>query len=122
MTHAQRRRFLLAGGLGAGATLAGLLVAMLAHAGALRAASTSPAAERERAAVVRLVGAPDLAISSSSRWLRHPSLSEPGAAFADGPAVFDPDPAGAALGAPRALYRGTERGGLVARRQGASAR
>jgi hypothetical protein len=122
MSHAQRRRLLLVGGLGAGTTLAALLIAMLAHAGALRTASTSLTAERERAAVVRLVGAPDLAISSSSRWLRHPSLSEPAAPFADAPASLDTDPAGAVLAAPRALYRGTERGGLEVRPEGARAR
>jgi hypothetical protein len=51
-------------------------------------------------AVVRLLGMADLALSSSSRWLRHPSVSEPGAAFADGPAMLDVDPAGAAIGPP----------------------
>ena len=54
-----------------------------------------------REATTRVVGTADLALSSSSRWLRHPSQAEPGAAFADAPASFDPDPAGAAIGPPR---------------------
>jgi hypothetical protein len=62
-------------------------------------------AQAERAshvqAVVGLLGTADLALSSASRWLRHPSVSEPGAAFADAPAVLDADPAGAAIGPPR---------------------
>ena len=48
-----------------------------------------------RLALAEVIGSPDLALSSSSRWLRHPSLSEPSAAFADGPATFDTDPGGA---------------------------
>ena len=39
----------------------------------------------------------DLALSGGARWLRAPSLEEPGAAFADGPALPDPDPAGGAM-------------------------
>ncbi len=42
----------------------------------------------------------DLALSGGARWLRAPSLEEPGAAFADGPALPDPDPAGAAMAPP----------------------
>jgi hypothetical protein len=53
--------------------------------------------------VVRLLGVADLALSSSSRWLRHPSITEPGAPFADGPAILDNDPAGAVIGPPYAL-------------------
>lgn len=54
-------------------------------------------------AVVRTLGTPDLVLSSSSRWLRHPSQTEPGAPFADSPAALDPDPGGAVIGPPRAL-------------------
>ena len=50
--------------------------------------------------MVRLLGTADLALSSASRWLRHPSLTEPGAPFADGPAILDADPAGAVIGPP----------------------
>ena len=42
----------------------------------------------------------DLALSGGARWLRAVSLEEPGAAFADGPASPDPDPAGAAMAPP----------------------
>ena len=56
-------------------------------------------------AVARRLPASDLALSGGARWLRSPSLEEPGAAFADGPASPDPDPAGGAMappfGAPR---------------------
>ncbi len=121
MTHTLQRRLLAAGALGGGGTLCALVLAMLAHAHALRAATNAPRAERERAALVRLLGTPDLAVSSSSRWLRHPSLSEPGAAFTDGPAVLDTDPAGAAIPLPRALYRGTERTRFEVRRGGRGA-
>jgi hypothetical protein len=42
----------------------------------------------------------DLALSGGARWLRNVSLEEPGAAFADGPASPDPDPAGGAMAPP----------------------
>lgn len=42
----------------------------------------------------------DLALAGGARWLRSPSLEEPGAAFADGPALPDPDPAGGAIAPP----------------------
>ena len=42
----------------------------------------------------------DLALSGGARWLRSPSLEEPNAAFADGPALPDPDPAGGAMAPP----------------------
>jgi|GEM_PF-757966 len=54
--------------------------------------------------VARLLGTADLALSTTSRWLRHPSQGEPGAPFADGPAVLDNDPAGALLGTPREAF------------------
>ena len=46
----------------------------------------------------------DLALSGGSRWLRAISLEEPGAAFADGPAFPDPDPAGAAMAPPTTVW------------------
>jgi hypothetical protein len=52
------------------------------------------------AAVARRLPTSDLALSGGARWLRSPSLEEPGAAFADGPASPDPDPAGGALAPP----------------------
>lgn len=42
----------------------------------------------------------DLALSGGARWLRAPSLEEPNAAFQDGPAIPDPDPAGGAMAPP----------------------
>lgn len=62
--------------------------------------------EPEIQSIVRLLGTADMALSSASRWLRHPSLSEPGAAFADAPAILDTDPAGAMIAPPRALLAG----------------
>jgi hypothetical protein len=46
----------------------------------------------------------DLALSGGARWIRAPSLEEPGAAFADGPAAPDPDPAGGAMAPPAAAW------------------
>ncbi len=50
----------------------------------------------------------DLALSGGSRWLRALSLEEPQAAFADGPATPDPDPAGAAVAPPLEVWLRTE--------------
>ena len=83
----------------AGLLLAGA-VAMLVDAQVRRTAQQ--ARQPKVQSVVRLLGVADLALSSSSRWLRHPSISEPGAPFADGPAILDNDPAGAAISPPRA--------------------
>lgn len=47
----------------------------------------------------------DLALSGGARWLRAPSMEEPNAAFADGPALPDPDPAGGAMSPPSAAWR-----------------
>jgi hypothetical protein len=51
-------------------------------------------------ALARRLPTSDLALSGGARWLRAPSLEEPGAAFADGPALPDPDPAGGAMAPP----------------------
>jgi hypothetical protein len=45
-----------------------------------------------------------LSLSGGARWLRAPGLEEPGAAFADGIGVPDPDPAGGAMAPPRAAW------------------
>jgi hypothetical protein len=50
----------------------------------------------------------DLALSGGARWLRAPSLEEPGAAFADGPALPDPDPAGGAMAPPVDVWSAIE--------------
>ena len=58
---------------------------------------------RAIAAFVRRTGSADLALSSTSRWLRHPSLAEPGAACQDGPPCIDTEPAGMAFDEAREL-------------------
>jgi hypothetical protein len=86
------------------ATLASLagLAAIPVHARAMRARRDAEAnAIRE---VAPRLPSGDLALSGGARWLRFPSLEEPGAAFADGPAVPDPDPAGGMMAPPRELY------------------
>ncbi len=55
-------------------------------------------------AVARRHPTSDLALSGGARWLRFPSLEEPGAAFQDGPALPDPDPAGGAMAPPRGAW------------------
>jgi hypothetical protein len=55
-------------------------------------------------AVARRLPAPDLALSGGARWLRSPSLEEPGAAFAEGPAMPDEDPAGGVMAPPSAVW------------------
>jgi hypothetical protein len=59
-------------------------------------------------ALARRLPTSDLALSGGARWLRAPSLEEPGAAFADGPALPDPDPAGGAMAPPVEVWRETE--------------
>ncbi|MBX3210666.1 MAG: hypothetical protein KF850_01390 [Labilithrix sp.] len=67
-------------------------------------ASARRSARRAEEPALALVAArlpsSDLALSGGARWLRAASLEEPGAAFADGPAVPDPDPAGGAMAPP----------------------
>jgi hypothetical protein len=78
------------------------LVAVPVHAQHVRRARVADAHAVSELAP-RLPGG-DLALSGGARWLRFPSLEEPNAAFADGPAVPDPDPAGGAMAPPRELY------------------
>jgi hypothetical protein len=79
------------------------VVGIAADASARRArkAREQPAIE----AIARRLPSNDLALSGGARWLRTPSLEEPGAAFADGPALPDPDPAGGIMAPPRAMWR-----------------
>jgi hypothetical protein len=60
-------------------------------------------------AVGRRLASADLALSGGARWLRSPSMEEPGAAFTEGPAVPDADPAGGVMAPPRALWAGEQR-------------
>lgn len=79
-----------------------LVVAMGFHARAARAARDldQPIVD----AVARRLPSSDLALSGGARWLRAPSMEEPGAAFQDGPALPDPDPAGGIMAPPRAAW------------------
>jgi hypothetical protein len=63
------------------------------------------AAEQESIdAVASRLPAPHLALSGGARWLRAPMLEEPGAAFAESPAMPDADPAGGTMSPPRAMW------------------
>lgn len=55
-------------------------------------------------AFVARTGSSELALSTTSRWLRHPSSAEPGAACQDQPPCLDVDPAGLAIAPPRASF------------------
>lgn len=76
-----------------------LVIALIAVDARMRRAEQSTQAPAI-AAVSKRLPAGDLALSGGARWLRSPSLEEPGAAFADGPASPDPDPAGGAMAPP----------------------
>ncbi|HVH43546.1 MAG TPA: hypothetical protein VM925_14425 [Labilithrix sp.] len=75
-----------------------VIVVLSLDARARRAASR--AHEPALATVALRLPTSDLALSGGARWLRAPSVEEPGAAFADGPALPDPDPAGGAMAPP----------------------
>jgi hypothetical protein len=82
-----------------------LLVSPAVVVALIAADASSRRAERRAVApaistVARRLPTSDLALSGGARWLRSPSLEEPGAAFADGPASPDPDPAGGAMAPP----------------------
>jgi hypothetical protein len=79
-----------------------VLAAIVLHAGARgrRRQAEQPAI----AAVSRLMPAADLSLAAAARHLRFASVEEPGAAFADGPASLDTDPAGGALAPPIEMY------------------
>lgn len=51
-------------------------------------------------AVLARLPSSDLALSGGARWLRNLSTEEPWAAFSDGPAFPDPDPAGGVVAPP----------------------
>ena len=73
-----------------------VLIGLDARSRRAKRASDAPAIA---AAAARLPSG-DLALSGGARWLRSPSLEEPNAAFADGVAIPDPDPAGGAMAPP----------------------
>ncbi len=88
----------------------GLVVALLSSDARLRRGR----ARRDNQAIealARRLPTADLALSGGARWLRAPSLEEPGAAFSEGPAAADPDPAGGAMGPPLDLWNAELRRG-----------
>ena len=80
--------------------LLGATAAAGVHAGMRQSAERRGRAERR--ALVEALGFADLALSSSVRWIRHPSQVETGAARSDLPGALDVDPAGALIGPPEA--------------------
>jgi hypothetical protein len=103
----------LAGAAGRRLALALLLVLPLSIAGiALDAAGRRRARERDQPAIDAVaprLPSSDLALSGGARWLRFPTLEEPGAAFQDGPALPDPEPAGGAMSPPRDVWAKEQR-------------
>lgn len=87
--------------LGVGVSLFALAITAVALDAHQRSAAQSDEALR---AFVHRTGSADLALSSTSRWLRHPSLAEPGAACQDGPPCIDTEPAGMAFDEARELH------------------
>ena len=55
--------------------------------------------------IVRVTGLSELALSTSSTWLRHPVLAPPSAGAMDAPLGLDVDPAGAVI--PRRAHERT---------------
>lgn len=99
MTRA-RKTALVAAALFAVLPLAVTAIAVDASGRRARRLREQPAID----AVAQRLPSSDLALSGGARWLRAPSLEEPGAAFADGPALPDPDPAGGVMAPPRAVW------------------
>lgn len=92
-----------------GLVVVGVLAVLIL--GSVAASAHASARRRERSAalpvivaVARALPGPDLAMAGGSRHLRHLSREEPGAAFADGPASLDADPAGGAVAPPAAVW------------------
>lgn len=98
MTYSRAKRIALALVVSPALVVSGL--AYDAHARRVAKETEAPAID----ALARRLPTSDLALSGGARWLRAVSLEEPGAAFADGPASPDPDPAGAAMAPPVELW------------------
>jgi hypothetical protein len=94
---ARARRVLVAFG-----ALAALLVAVVVDGNARRGARGKELGAVR--AVAPLLPSNDLALAGGARWVRVPSMEEPGAAFSDGPALPDPDPAGGVMAPPRRVW------------------
>lgn len=80
------------------AAVAGLTVA------AKRARARALEGTAARLAVVARMPSADFSFAGGSRHVRFVSIEEPQAAFADGPGLPDPEPAGGLVGVPRAAY------------------
>jgi len=101
MNYARTKRIAIA--LVVSPTLVVTVLAYDAHARRVARAAEAPSID----ALAKRLPTSDLALSGGARWLRAVSLEEPGAAFADGPASPDPDPAGAAMAPPVELWSAT---------------
>jgi len=87
------------------AVLAGVVVAVLGIGADARARRHARAREQGIIdSVAKRLPSSDLALASGARWHRFPSHEEPGAAFADGPAFSDMDPAGGMMAPPREVW------------------
>ena len=85
--------------LGVGASIALTLLSAIAIDARARAASGGRVREHT-ASIARVTGLSELALSTSSVWLRHPALAPPSAGTADAPIGLDVDPGGAAIAPP----------------------
>ena len=92
----QRWKFLVAAG-----ALSMTSLLLVAHDLGKRSRSRHTNAQTLR---VMTLGVADLCLSTTSRWLRHPTQVESGAAFDDAPSSLDADAAGAWISPPRALF------------------
>ncbi len=81
-----------------------VLVALSLDAAHRRSVRATEIASAALPAVIGRLPGSDLALSGGARWLRFPSLEEPGAAFSEGPAVADADPAGGMISPPREVW------------------
>jgi len=102
-----------AAGRGAAAALLLVLPASIALIG-LDARARRHARARDLPAIVAVaerLPSNGLALCGGARWLRFPALEEPGAAFQDGVALPDPDPAGGAMSPPVAVWQEMSRRG-----------
>jgi hypothetical protein len=81
-----------------GVVLVAVLVIGVAVVVDARGRAATARSEREQnASIVRATGLSELALSTSSTWLRHPTLSPPSAGASDAPLGLDVDPAGAVI-------------------------
>ena len=82
--------------LGVALALAAIALGALAVDARMRTSAGREAEERS-AAIVRATGLSELALSTTSSWLRHPTLAAPSAGASEAPLGLDVDPAGAVI-------------------------